>query len=267
MAERAKTIRWSEEEWDIVVARGAYLFITNAAESQTEAFRMANEEMPIERRRIRSENSKLDPYMFSNWKSRWDTAIENATQQLRAEKQAKVLQADSAPEVAPESAHPTAQVPNQPAPAITDLLTQAFVDAFLLALESPRGQDAIRNALKVPGGVAVESVLPKVSATAINVKPPAVMRKRSVLIVGLLGQQQQEIRKSHGEVFDLRFLGTGDSAARIKQNAESVDTVFGMVGFINHSIYTHLRKKSKDFHHVNGTVSDVKRLLTGMQNA
>lgn len=280
--QRAPTIRWTPEEWDAVVEAGARYFLTGAADNQSRAFKLANEDMPLDKRRLRSPKATLSPTSFKDWTSRWEKSLQIVGQKLHEGIPAQVLQAESAQEFAPVDLHASspieaesaqASLPTQeqvltPAPNLMQLMFQELSNMMLTVLESPRGQEAIRNAFKVPAGIPTASAITvEQNPHQAGIKAPTVLRKRSILIVGLLGQQQQEVTKAFGEAFDIRFLGSDASHARIKQNASQVDTVYAMVGFINHSMYNHMKKNSKQFVHVNGTVSDVKRLLTGLTHS
>jgi hypothetical protein len=255
-----------------MVGTAARLFVTGKATTETQAFNMANKLMPEGRIRMRADGGNFYPNQFAEWKARWGDLIKSI-QELPT----PLLTVDPAPVVvvpAPKAAakrkqvvvpapvsEPVSETPAEIAPEIPaqtpslgDLIGQVLVAALCEALESPRGQAELRNAFTIPAGVADEEHTIKVPGIA-TLKTPVLMRKKSVLIVGLLGDQQREIASTYRQVFDMRFLGSDSSAIRMKEHSSNVDLAIGMVSYMSHPCDKILNKHAKDYKRINGTVS------------
>lgn len=249
-------IKWSREEWDSLVEKAAMYYVTGEVPSEAEAFRRVNAELPKGRRR---EVKAIFPSWYPMWGSRWLPAVIHARKELEKKLEMPPVEAPVAAAIAAEVQ------PETPAVEAAPDFKQQLIDAVLAALETERGQAAIRNAFKVPGGVVVEQ-----PANIKHKQPqaqPQIMRRRKILVVGLLGIQEQAIIKEFGKHFDFKFLDSNSTSKRIRENASNADSVCLMIGFINHSIYNVIKDATKHITHINGTVTDLKRVLTGMVNA
>ena len=246
MKQRASFVKWTNPEWTDFVALAALLYVNGTATSETDAFRKANNEMPADRRRIRTAG-ELFPSTYKEWAIRWPAALTLA----RAQK--KEIEAIPAPEPTPE--------PVVAAPTSSEMISQALVQAVIDALESPRGQEALRRAFIVQGGVPSEEV---VKTAVKGIVMPAPMRKKSILIVGLIGSQAIEIKSAFADKFALRFLDADDSSQRMKEHSSHVDLTMGMIGYMHHSVDGRLKKAAQNYQRVNGTVGELKRILGSM---
>lgn len=81
-------------------------------------------------------------------------------------------------------------------------------------------------------------------------------RKPRVAIIGLMSQQQQEIRKEFGEVCELTFLQS--QTLHVNQLNEK-DMAFIMVKFSKHSAEESCRTRSLPFYRVTGGVSHLRQ--------
>ena len=85
-------------------------------------------------------------------------------------------------------------------------------------------------------------------------------KKPSILVVGLLPQQAQEIRSSFGEVFDLRFIES--HVSNVEQLIRNTDQIYGNTKFMKHSLDAVLRKVGADrYTRFSGSTSKLKVLL------
>ncbi len=200
----------------------------------------------------------------------------------------------SAPPAAAPSSNPSPAEPPAPSQAAAasalDLLAQA-AGAFLRdVLASPQAQSAvhglIQNSLMPlvrqavaqaieeqlggPSPTAAPASPANGSATAASTPPLGASvpsrpePKTKVLVVGLLGSQQQDIRADFGSRLDLRFLTQDDSSTRMEQHARNCDLTIGMVGYMGHSAEKHLKKASSDYRRCNGTLGDLRRMLSSL---
>jgi ribosomal protein L12E/L44/L45/RPP1/RPP2 len=297
---RAKRTSWKSDDWDEMVRIGAELYVEGLAITEPEAFRMANDRMP-EEGRIGRGNSKLYPSNYPNWVSRWEEAVTR----VRLDKIQKLQEPEAEPVAVPEPAvvkatteqwpfpepavAPAAPAP-QPVPVAADSVAkmaaetittvalaavqqvgvtfvEKLINVFLTALETPRGQEAIRNAFHVPAGVPVAPAEPANISPAVQRTPgiaptaPVVKRQRKILIVGLRGDQEQIIKTAYKDKFDLRFLTQEATSKMMRENSANVDTTYGMVGFMHHSVDGTLNKVAKEYKRVNGTLGELKRML------
>ena len=258
-------IRWTPDEWDQVVEIGARLFLNGEVDSEIKAFQAANGKMPLLRQRVFSGENKLYPSMYKDWTARWPETLKRVRKQIADEItaiEAQSQQQQQAAETKPAAIEQPALVVDPTAAAAATLLTQALMSAFLDALESPRGQAAIRKAFEVPCGVPDEQF----KVEGLSAIAPVVKRQRKVLIVGLLGSQQEEIKRDFGQKLDLRFLPSEIPTKQARENAKSVDVTFGMVSYMSHPLDGALNKAAVNYRRVNGTVSDLKRLMYHLTN-
>ncbi len=173
------------------------------------------------------------------------------------------------------SGEPVAPVSLEGSP--TALLAQAFEALLKNALASPLVQQALSDQLAPLMRQAVLDVLngPPLDVQAAEAAPgaspdapvqpvPESLPRKKLLIVGLLGSQQQEILSGFADKFDLRFLTQDDSSTRLEQHARSCDTTIGMVGFLSHAVEKHLKRASSDYRRCNGTLGELRRLLQGV---
>lgn len=268
----ASRVIWTTAEWDHIATRAAKLFVEGHAASSTIAFRMANDEMPLNRKRIRTDGN-LQPANYKEWKERWPTAVVNAQiahgaeqdeiNQKAHEKRDAENAATIAAITATEQAAAPAPIPlhELPAEKTSDLLAGLLMDIFLKAIESPRGQQALRDAFEVTYTEHVDTVPIRTEHRPTMPSSKPKVKRKQILIVGLLGVQEEEIKKQFGAAFTLKFLTADANSSRMRELAKSSDVSIAMIAYIHHGVSAILKKASKNFHYVNGCVKDLTRVL------
>jgi hypothetical protein len=237
-------IFWTREEWDDVTERAAELIVFDGY-SELEALNQAAQEaVPEHRRRHFNTSSKATVPEFA---ARIPKALEA---QRRA---AAGQQQEQEP-----AAKPAVVLPNE---SSAGLLARAFGQILLEALESPRGQAAIMGAfdtwqLKQEGLQAPAA--PKPCATVTAGFGP---RPRTVLVVGLLGVQIEQVKHEFANIFKLKFMSKTDGIDAIRSAAKSADHVFGMVSFCGGEVDRAVAKCTKEYTRVNGTMTDLRTQL------
>jgi hypothetical protein len=107
------------------------------------------------------------------------------------------------------------------------------------------------------------------SAGRPNIPPPTQHRdpehprKPRVLVAGLINQQIEDIKHSHGDRCDFSFVKSQQEAsgAPMRDKCRHVDIVFAMVDFIGHNIEHEAKRAGANMVRVNGSVSSLKRHL------
>jgi hypothetical protein len=220
---------------------------------------------------------------------------------LEAKEQAAAL-ATSAPAEAPtpapiqEAAAPAAPVIQAAAPLPAGLsamqLLKMTIDAFVAeALVSPAAQSVIQDTVSrmlgarslpvtaaapkpvepeeeaeddSPQPASHESKLHTTFTLPTPVQAPGVtIKRRKILIVGLLGSQVEQIKYEFGNVFDLRFADGDGPGKQYEQLAKNVDTVVAIERFTGKTVRSKL-KGCDDFRLCAGVVGDLKRILHGI---
>ncbi|MHB1665994.1 hypothetical protein [Thiomonas sp.] len=172
-----------------------------------------------------------------------------------------VLDWDSWPQPKPASENPLVDL-------FTDLFSGLFVqvirqtgpalrEALFRASSSPEVKEAIAEVLQTPIDHAPEEAAPEPEPSAPTV-PREAMPK--VLIVGLLNQQADQIRKQFGERLDLRFWAADRPNPQLQALLDSADVVVGATKFITHSIDGALTR-SKNYIRMHGGVSRLRLQL------
>lgn len=230
-------IYWDGNEMTAVIAAAAKSLRDGTAATQLEALNLANKTLPKHRQRPTFKTlSRLDWF----------------NQGLVA----KVVK-NSYPAAVQKVELGSVEPPS-------DNLKAALVDLIVTAMESPRGQEALRRAMRpdVPPP-------PRAVATA-HTKDMLVERfagpKRKVLIVGLLGVQAETVKQSYSDKLELRFLSQEDTVKRMREQSRGVDVTIGMVGFMSHPQDKALNKESENYRRVSNGVSGLKSVLHSIAN-
>lgn len=119
--------------------------------------------------------------------------------------------------------------------------------------------NAVRNSMPAPQvqpeqHITFQTTAPLDADTSLAVAPRN--RKPKVAIIGLMSQQQQEIRKEFSEVCDLVF--TQSSNSNIAAQIDGCDMAFIMVKFSNHSAQIDCRRRGVPFYLVTGAVTHLR---------
>lgn len=98
-------------------------------------------------------------------------------------------------------------------------------------------------------------------------KPKEKEFKRKILIVGLLPIQQQEVTKSYGEIFKLRYHESDENVRRLKDRVEWSDSIILNCTKISHSSQDMVKKfaENREVKLVFGGTSGIKGSLEGIK--
>lgn len=96
----------------------------------------------------------------------------------------------------------------------------------------------------------------------VKLEIPAAREKRPViLIVGLLGSQVHEVQmRMAGLGLDLKFAES-ERFREVAAASRSATATVCMTKFINHSVYTHLKKHGHHLLHCNGGITDLVKQI------
>jgi len=126
-------------------------------------------------------------------------------------------------------------------------------------IQSPSFATALRDAfadLPVPASMPVP--------IAETVQKPIDIRKK-VMIIGLIGQQGQEIRSEFGKLYDLRIFDSEVTTDKIRSNLPSCDKAIIVTKFISHRVQDAVRGLN-GFTYCNGGVTALKELLVNHEH-
>ncbi|MGH7461966.1 MAG: hypothetical protein ACREMA_13205, partial [Longimicrobiales bacterium] len=92
--------------------------------------------------------------------------------------------------------------------------------------------------------------------------------KPRVCVVGLLNQQEQDVRRAFGNALDFTFIKSHQSGGGgahgghgVTTRASGCDVVIGMTNFTGHDVDEAAKKLHVPFIRLNGSVSGLKRWL------
>lgn len=226
--ERKPTIRHSDDEREIVCDAMFKIMQSRVACSMLEAWNEAQDSLPAPRRNRLRENWRVPVWA-----------------QMGVEKRRRWLkERPSEPIARPRAA--SAEAP-QAAPPITDV--------SVAMLEVLRGIKAELGNIRE----LVRRLQPKTEDELPEVIAQQKKRKPTVLMLGLLPIQQQEIIKAFGDLLDLRFT---DEEGRVKDMGRNVDYIVGMKHKMSHSMeYAARAVNEKAYTAVPGGMSSLKGFL------
>lgn len=79
-----------------------------------------------------------------------------------------------------------------------------------------------------------------------------------VLILGLLNQSGEQVRREFGDRLDIAWMDTDDAG---KKSPHPMAHIILMTKFINHSVQERWRKRAGVLHYCNGGVSELRQML------
>ena len=155
--------------------------------------------------------------------------------------------------------HPEQPIASAPIhETLESVLINAIVGAIKPVLfniiQSPSFATALRDAfadLPAPANMPIP--------VAETIRNPVDIRKK-VMIIGLIGQQGQEIRSEFGKLYDLRIFDSEVTTDKIRSNLPSCDKAIIMTKFISHRVQDAVRGLN-GFTYCNGGVTALKELL------
>jgi len=89
-------------------------------------------------------------------------------------------------------------------------------------------------------------------------KPKPKIKKKKMLIVGLLHSQFNEIKLEYNEYFDIKGWSDDSSIPKLKSMLTYIDHIFVMVSFISHSTDNIVAQSGKNYTRISGGLSALK---------
>ena len=87
--------------------------------------------------------------------------------------------------------------------------------------------------------------------------------KQKVLVIGLLGSQEQRIARDFGHKYDLRFFRAAKRTSGLRKKMQNCDRVMAMTSFINHNI-SEIVDRHAGYVPIGGSVSSLRQQLEGI---
>ncbi|OMR93353.1 hypothetical protein AQ733_10210 [Burkholderia pseudomallei] len=259
-------MRWNAEERRKIAIESKRLLKDFEDISKVEAIRKAVEyTMPTDRQREISSLFQV-PWISDEWK-----IVDELDRTEREERQARERAAE-AERVAEESrrAIEAARAEAEKAKAIdpASLPLETLIGALgtriagmLLRSIGEQLQESIMQRItEALGNVTLPSpgVLPE-GATRLHAAPRH--RKPRVLVVGLVRQQEDDVRRALGELFRFDYVRV-EHADNLEEKARGADLVVLMTKFISHKHQDIVRRVNEHIVYRNGGVTELKRWLT-----
>ncbi|MBF3820789.1 hypothetical protein ISF98_05580 [Burkholderia pseudomallei] len=262
--ERKTLVRWNAEERRKIAVESKRLLNDFEDMGKLEAIRKAIEyTMPPNRQRDISSIVHV-PWITDEWK-----VIDELDRTEREERQARERAAE-AERVAEESrrAIEAARAEAEAAKAIdpASLPFATLIEAIgvkiagmLLRSIGEQLQDSIMQRItEALGHITVSAPLPE-GATRLHAAPRE--RKPRVLVVGLVRQQEDDVTRSLGELFNLQYARV-EHGDNLEDKARGADLVVLMTKFISHKHQEIVRRVNEHIVYRNGGVTELKRWLT-----
>lgn len=179
------------------------------------------------------------------------TEVSRDLNQLRA-KNAAAIQEEETPAPTPA---PQVQ-PVQPQENFEDTLIDLLIGGLRPQIQQISQSEKFKTRLAASLGAPV----PEPQAA------PEPIKKKKILIVGLLPALQHEVERKWSDVYDLKMFDSNVGADQLKANLAFADTAIVMTRFLSHSTVNAARAHP-GFKFCNGTISAVHRMLEEMQMA
>ncbi|CAJ8943437.1 Uncharacterised protein [Burkholderia pseudomallei] len=264
--DRKTLVRWNAEERRKIAVESKRLLNDFEDMGKLEAIRKAIEyTMPPNRQRDISSIVHV-PWITDEWK-----VIDELNRTEREERQARERAAE-AERIAEESRRAIEAARAEAEKAKT-------IDPASLSLETLIGALGTRIAgmlLRSIGEQLQESIMQRITEALGNVTlpSPGVLpegatrmhaaprdRKPRVLIVGLVRQQEDDVRRALGELFRFDYVRV-EHADNLEEKARGADLVVLMTKFISHKHQDIVRRVNEHIVYRNGGVTELKRWLT-----
>ena len=267
-------VRWNNAERK-QIARRMYHYI-QAGETRLDALRAAVRELPKERQRTIGTMSLVADWIdealteaarnFQSFKER--EAIEQAQSEFLAQERAAAVERGIAERMEAMTLEDCVRMIAQKAVGLIVQDIEKVVDKAISArianLPGVMASPALRASLGVPGVPGVQ---------AENVRTVPRDHRPRVCVVGLLNQQEQDVKHAFGDALEFVFVksqGTGGSGAHgghgMLERGARCDVVISMVNFNGHDVDKAAKKLNVPFVRVNGSVSALKKWLTSWIN-
>lgn len=262
--ERKTLVRWNAEEKRKIAVESKRLLNGFADMSKVEAIRKAIEyTMPAHRQREIASLVQV-PWIADEWKV--VDELERAAEREAGEQAAEAERAAEELRRATEAARAEAEKARAIDPASLPLETLigalgTRIAGMLLRSIGEQLQESIMQRItEALGNVTLPSpgVLPE-GATRMHAAPRD--RKPRVLIVGLVRQQEDDVRRALGELFRFNYVRV-EHADNLEEKARGADLVVLMTKFISHKHQDIVRRVNEHIVYRNGGVTELKRWLT-----
>lgn len=227
-------IVWTDQEKDKIVTRAAELRFLNPSLSDVDALRSAQKELL---HASRQRNLTPCPSLVAKWAR---TAIGQKLLHLNLE--------------AKETENAKSEPPEVP---VTDV-SQVSTEDLLMALAERIAQHLNIRAI-VKGAVAdvIAEMLPK--ADVLQQKPKKAVKEHTVLILGLLPSQFNELKEEFKGMLELR-MGSASVVANAKA-ARYMDAVMAHTKHLGHDMERSIQPLAKEYIRVSGGVTSMKSAL------
>lgn len=244
----ARTV-WTVEEKKAIFAKVEEYFRINPTGGRKEALRHGQSVLNSSRWIV-----VTDQRVF-NYKDR----IEIARQNARKKKPVEVVEAPTpipAPTPAPERKESTTERLAQAFERLLDIMADAVADRVVERMRPAMSREE--------PGEHVDRQFDAEYAKRPKHNPEPVSQPRQmrpgVLVLGLLPQTGEQMRREYGHRLDIQWYDTDDAG---KRNVHPMAHVVLMTKFINHSVQERWRKAGA-LHHCNGGVSELRAILAGL---
>ncbi|CAJ3246220.1 DUF2325 domain-containing protein [Burkholderia pseudomallei] len=264
--DRKTLVRWSAEEQRKIAVESKRLLNEFEDMSRVEAIRKAIEyTMPTNRQRDISSVFQV-PWINDEWK-----VIDELNRTEREERQARERAAE-AERIAEESRRAieaaraeaekakTIDPASLPLETLIGALGTRIAGMLLRSIGEQLQESIMQRITEALGNVTLPSpgVLPE-GATRMHAAPRD--RKPRVLIVGLVRQQEDDVRRALGELFRFDYVRV-EHADNLEEKARGADLVVLMTKFISHKHQDIVRRVNEHIVYRNGGVTELKRWLT-----
>lgn len=262
---RKAHVRWTSDDKRLIALESKRLRSTNIGMTRLDAIRQAIEyALPPERRRNINKFEKVADWIEDEWK-----ALDEAERATQAEREARERAAELERQAeesrrATEAARAEAEAAKALDPASLPFATliEAIgvkIAGMLLRSVGEQLQDSIMQRItEALGNVTLPSPLPE-GATRLHAAPRN--RKPRVLVVGLVRQQEEDIKRALGELLTLEYARV-EHADNLEDKARGADLVVLMTKFISHKHQDIVRRVNEHIVYRNGGVTELKRWLT-----
>ncbi|MBF3577495.1 DUF2325 domain-containing protein [Burkholderia pseudomallei] len=264
--ERKTLVRWNAEEKRKIAAESKRLLNDFEDMGKLEAIRKAIEyTMPPDRQRDISSIVQVQ-WITDEW-----NVIDALNRTEREERQARERAAE-AERIAEESRRAieaaraeaekakTIDPASLPLETLIGALGTRIAGMLLRSIGEQLQESIMQRITEALGNVTLPSpgVLPD-GATRMHAAPRD--RKPRVLIVGLVRQQEDDVRRALGELFRFDYVRV-EHADNLEEKARGADLVVLMTKFISHKHQDIVRRVNEHIVYRNGGVTELKRWLT-----
>lgn len=228
-------IWWDEEEQDKVATAIAKHLIRYPGTTLPIAYKAIENVLPTSRRRVMASVAQFDK-MLPRIRELMDQTVQPKTEVKVVERVVHVPQ------------------------KLSDFSIEDLQREINNRLIKPMIDQAISQAID-----KIASLLEKPKNESVDITPAVQTPKlKRVMIVGLMGEQQNTIEKEFKDAFDLRFYNKDDPIHSLKSKASTCDEVILMTKFISHKHQDLVKASGAPFSYCNGGVSDLVKQLEAM---